>query len=62
MGLYVELWCDTTDCPHGANENGIQGNSRRSVTRDARAAGWRLIDGLWRCSGCLTDLASKEKK
>lgn len=56
MGFYVELWCDTEDCPHGSAEEGVQGNNRRSVSRDARAAGWRLIDGRWHCDGCVADL------
>jgi hypothetical protein len=58
MGFYVELWCDTPECPHGHGEEGIQGTNKRTVAKDARAAGWRKVDGRWLCHGCLDDLSA----
>lgn len=56
MGFYLELYCDTPDCPYGANQEGPQGTSRARIGAEAKRNGWRLIEGQWHCPGCVHDV------
>jgi hypothetical protein len=55
MGFYVELHCDTPECPHDGNEQGHQGTHKARIAADAKRHGWRKIDGRWRCPGCVAE-------
>lgn len=59
MGWYIELHCDTQDCPHGHDQEGPQGKSVKNVSAEARRIGWiQDLDGRWRCDGCASSFAA----
>lgn len=53
MGFYIELYCDTPECPFGNNQEGFSGTNRASIAADAKRHGWRKIGNSWRCKECL---------